>query len=152
MIFGRISILLLVLIAILSLAPAAVRAAEEKGGPENMAQDPNAGGPIYVQIAPFVVPVIGENGPEEMVSLMITLEVATQEKSDYVRARLPKLNDAFMETLYGALDRGTIKRNGLINVTLMKDKLVKASNKVLGQGYIDDVLVQAMAERRLEAR
>jgi len=148
--FGRNPIIFACLLLCLFALPFVARAAEEEKKPDITAGKAESVGPTYVQIAPFVVPVIGSDGPEEMVSLMITLEVGSQEKADFVRQRLPKLNDAYMQTLYGALDRGTIKRNGLINVTLLKDKLVKATSNVLGQGYADDVLVQALAERKLK--
>lgn len=151
--FLRLTIVMLLLGALL--CSGAARAEEnadkpvDTKEPKKITNDINAAGPTYVNIAPFVIPVLGPNGPEEMVSLLITLEVSSQEKADFVRARLPRINDAFMRTLYGALDRGTVKRNGLINVTLMKDKLMSAAGTTLGFGFVDDVLVQALAERRL---
>ncbi|MGE3770919.1 MAG: hypothetical protein AB7G06_08230 [Bdellovibrionales bacterium] len=119
------------------------------GAPASAQESGDGTGPTYIQIAPFVIPVIGPNGPEKMVSLIIVIEVATEEKANFIRARLPRLNDAYIQTLYGALDRGTVNRNGLIDVSILKDKLTKATAKVLGDGYVDDVLVQAVAERQM---
>lgn len=111
---------------------------------------PEDDGPLYVEIAPFVIPVIGAKGPEEMVSLVVTLELAPgEERKTYVKQRLPKLNDAFMQTLYGALDRKTVNRAGLVDVALVKAKLMKAAERTLGPDYVTDVLVQAVAQRKI---
>lgn len=110
----------------------------------------DANAPIYVEIAPFIVPVLGASGPEELVSMIITLELAPgEDREAYVKQRLPRLNDAYVQTLYGALDRRTVKRGGLVDVTLVKEKLIKATDRVLGEGYVKDVLVQAVAQRRV---
>lgn len=132
---------------LLAISPAmASGGGEEK--PAEAGADPNA--PLYVEISPFVIPVLGPNGPEEMVSLIVTLELAPgQDRTLYVKQRLPKLNDAYVQTLYGALDRKTVKRGGLVDVGLVKAKLVKATEKVLGPDYVTDVLVQAVAQRKV---
>lgn len=118
------------------------------GGEDKPPVDPNA--PVYVEIAPFIIPVLGASGPEELVSMIITLELAAgEDREAYVRQRLPRLNDAYVQTLYGALDRRTVKRSGLVDVALVKEKLMKATERVLGEGYVKDVLVQAVAQRRL---
>lgn len=123
----------------------------EGGGEEKAAEpgaDPNA--PLYVEISPFVIPVLGPNGPEEMVSLIVTLELAPGiDRAAYVKQRLPKLNDAYVQSLYGALDRKTVKRGGLVDVGLVKAKLQKATDRILGPGYVNDVLVQAVAQRKV---
>lgn len=110
--------------------------------------DPNA--PLYVEISPFIVPVLGPNGPEEMVSLVVTLEVAPGEgRTTYIRQRLPRLNDAYVQALYGALDRKTVKRGDVVDVMLVKQKLLRATERILGPGYVNDVLVQAVAQRKV---
>lgn len=118
------------------------------GGGEKPPVDPNV--PLYVEISPFVIPVLGPNGPEEMVSLIVTLELAKgEDRETYVRQRLPRLNDAFVQTLYGAFDRRTVSKGGLIDVALVKAKLMKATERVLGPDYVADVLVQAVAQRKV---
>lgn len=141
--------------AILLLLAAPAFAEEHKssdGGegekPAEPGADPNA--PLYVEISPFVIPVLGPNGPEEMVSLIVTLELAPGvDRAIYVKQRLPKLNDAYVQSLYGALDRKTVKRGGLVDVSLVKAKLQKATDRILGPGYVQDVLVQAVAQRKV---
>lgn len=114
----------------------------------NIISDDDA--PMYVEIAPFVVPVLGANGPEEMVSLVVTLELAPgEDRRDYVKKRLPKLNDAYLQALYGALDRKSLNRGGLIDVSLVKARLIKATERILGKDYVKDVLVQAVAQRKI---
>jgi flagellar basal body-associated protein FliL len=138
-------LLFIAMAVVLAATPAWANESAEEGDKKEKAI---GSGPTYVEISPFIIPVIGDNGPREMVTLIIVLEVADLEKAEYVRRRLPKLNDAYMRALYGALDRNTIRRRGVIDVSMLKGRLADATLKAIGPGYVDDVLVQAVGERR----
>lgn len=144
------------------LVPAAARAEEgEKGsGPNDQLQSKGAtvtapegktdsGGPFYVNIAPFVLPVIDDNGPNQLISLVITLEMVDGKGTELVKQRLPRLNDAYLQTLYGALDQKLVDRGQLVDVGLVKKRLQAPTQRVLGDGVVKDILVQAVSQRKL---
>lgn len=113
------------------------------------AEEPKAADPVFVQMHPFVLPVIGDRGPEQVVQMIVTLEVPDNSKAALVKTYLPRLNDAYMQALYGALDRKTVTNGSLIDVNLVKEKLFLATTRVMGDKVVDNVLVQAVSQRRL---
>ena len=63
-------------------------------------------------------------------------------------ALAPRLNDALMLDLYGALDsRSILMANGVVDVARLKDRIVRQSAAVLGNGVVTDVLVQMITQR-----
>ncbi len=106
-------------------------------------------GPFYVNIAPFVLPVIGEKGPEQLISLVITLEVVDGKAAAIIKQRLPRLNDAYLQTLYGALDQKLVNKGQLVDIGLVKQRLRAPTERILGPDVAKDILVQAVAQRKL---
>ncbi len=105
--------------------------------------------PIFVEMKPMLIPIIGENGTEEVISLLVSLEVPDQDTADKIKGVLPRLNDAFFKALYGAFQRGSIKKGDLVDIPFLKQLLRDTSIRVLGADTVDNVLVQALAQRRI---
>ena len=82
-----------------------------------------------------------------MVSLVVAIEVDSQEKADKVTHYSPRLTDAYLSDLYGVLSRKAME-NGVIPIDFVKKRLNMASSKVLGDAVVSDVLVQVLQSRR----
>ncbi|HRJ12943.1 MAG TPA: hypothetical protein PKW15_06855 [Alphaproteobacteria bacterium] len=115
------------------------------GHGETAAEDPNK--PQYVKISPLILPLIGDNGVEQVVSLVIVLEVNTRDIATEVIGMSPKLNDAFITDLYGAIDRRDRMRNGLLDVAYIKERLNKLTQQIMGPDKVKGILVQGITQR-----
>ena len=124
----------------------AAEAGEE--GEEPLPEEPT-GPPVYVEFNPMQVPLLGETGVEQMITLVVALQVRDGSVGDNVIEMAPRLNDAFLLELYGSLERGDVMLdNGMVDLRVVKYKLLDAAADVLGEDMIDDVLVQMVSQRR----
>ena len=101
----------------------------------------------FVELSPLILPIIGSNGVTQTVSLVIVLEVSSSSKADMVRTLQPRLNDAYIQELYGVLNRHVSMNDGVLRVDLMKEKLYNISHKVMGKDVVEDVLLQVVQQR-----
>jgi flagellar protein FliL len=119
---------------------------EHKEAPPPKA-DPMTETPMFVNIGPLTVPVLGAEKAEQFVTILLALEVADQPTADQIRNLGPRLTDAFLTTLYGSLASGSMFRGGVLDVAQGKSRLVPVTSKVVGQGIVRDVLVQVVNQR-----
>ncbi|HYD31588.1 MAG TPA: hypothetical protein VEB64_12120 [Azospirillaceae bacterium] len=120
----------------------------DEAAKEEEAKKPK-GDPIFVRVAPIVVPVIGKQKAETFLTLVVTLEVDEPGNAALIQAVTPRLIDAFLTALYGALDDGTVLDGKLVAIPMVKQKLQQASDKVMGPNVVRSVLVQTMSRRAL---
>lgn len=100
----------------------------------------------YLQLQPLTLPVITADGLSQQVSLLVSLEVPYGTK-DAIKEQEPKLADAYISDLYGALGTGAVMmRDNVINVNLLKARLAKDTARVLGPDKVHDVLLQAVQQ------
>ena len=59
----------------------------------------------------------------------------------------PKIKDAFIQDMYGVLNRHAALKGGVIQVGVLKERLNKMSAKVLGEDKVYDVLLQVVQQR-----
>lgn len=102
----------------------------------------------FVRMAPVVVPLIGDNKVEQFITIVVAVEV-NADQQPLAQANSPRLSDAFLTALYGAVDERTIMRGALIDIPAVKEKLKSAAIKVLGKDMVQDVLVQVVMQRSL---
>ncbi len=116
---------------------------------EDEVEDPGpVGPPVAIKLpSTLTVPLIRRGEIRQTVSIEVTLDVAHSEYQTDVRAKLPWLTDAFITTLYGALDDGSVIDGTIVNVLMVKDKLMAAATRVLGPEILNGVLVQAVVQR-----
>lgn len=107
------------------------------------------GDPVYVHIAPMVMPIISDSGVEQLVMLTLDIEVKDFDAAEQVRARMPKIRDALMRKLYGGLGSGNLRNGKLIDVSKIKAKALTAITDVVGKDNVRDVLVQGVSQRML---
>jgi len=101
----------------------------------------------FIELAPLILPVIDQYGSTKTVSLVVAVEVDSQEKADQVTKFTPRLTDAYLSDLYGAFSYKA-PEGGIIPIGYVKKRLNAASTKVLGEEVVSDVLVQVLQSRR----
>lgn len=100
----------------------------------------------YVEMRPIVLPVINERGLTQQVAVVVSLEVPP-DGVDEVKTMMPKLTDAYISDLYGAFGSGRVmKRSGLVNVPVLKDRLSRKTEKVMGPEKVHDVLINVVQQ------
>ena len=102
----------------------------------------------FVRMNGIVVPVIGTAKVEQFVTVVVTLEVLAA-RAPVVQVNQPRLSDAFLTTLYGALDDRTIMKGSIVDLGAVKEKLIEAAAKTVGPDLVRDVLVQVIMQRNL---
>ena len=123
----------------------------QKGGAddhaENSAPPPPAGPPMFVEVGPIILPVMGEKRVEQNVLLVVAVEVDGEQRRNQVRDVKARLADAFITTLYGSLGKDQVIEGQVVDVVGVKAKLIAAADKVLGKGVARDILIQAVNQR-----
>lgn len=122
-------------------APAA-HAAEAKEGPVPDFE--------YLEMKPLTLPVITDQGLTQQVSLIVSLEVPYGKKAE-VENISPRLADAYLQDLYGALGGkgNTMMVNNVIDIQAVKKRLSRVTYKVLKEDQVHDVLLQVLQQRRM---
>jgi flagellar protein FliL len=105
------------------------------------------GPPVFVNIGPLTVPVLGAERIDQFVTLMVALELSDMITAEAVRAQAPRLTDAFLTTIYGSIASGKLMSGGVLDVPQVKSKLGDAASKVLGKDMVRDVLIQIVNQR-----
>lgn len=124
--------------------------AEAGKAPEDHAQveeGHEAAKPEYVQIDPLILPVVNAQGLTQVVSLVVTIEVPDVAAAEKVTAKIPRLKDAYIQDLYGALGRQASTRGGMVDVGALKARLNAITRRVVGQDIDSDVLLQVVQQR-----
>ena len=118
-------------------------------GPKDVSGGRFTGDPVYVHLAPMVLPVISDEGVEQIVTFQIDIEVKDFDVADHIHTIMPRVVDALMQSLYGGLGQGSLRHGKLVDVTKIKAKATSALNDVIGADSIKDVLIQGVAQRML---
>lgn len=116
----------------------AAKDVKKKEKPEHMA---------YVEMDPLVLPIVDANGISQMVSLVIVLQVHDDQQKAVVSAQMPRIKDAYIQDMYGVLNQHVAVKDGVIQVSIIKEKLTTATDRVLGEGVVSDVLLQVVQQR-----
>jgi flagellar FliL protein len=104
-------------------------------------------GSSFVELDPLILPIVDNNGVNQVVSLVVALEVADEETMKAVEAMTPKLKDAYIQDMYGMLNGYASMKGGVVQVAMIKKRLNKISNDVLGENVVHDVLLQVVQQR-----
>jgi len=127
--------------------PQLLGAKEEK--PAEPPPPPPPRAPRFVRLPPMTIPVLGAKRVEQFVTFQVVLAVDDEGVAQSLQGQMPRLIDAFLTTLYVGLSDGTLLDQGLINLTAVKAKLMRASAKVLGKDVVKEALVQMVLQRNL---
>lgn len=169
--FTRIALLLLATTLWVATPALAQEEAEEKSSPEAKPKKPDSkkkathpagegapkasesgglgGSKVYVSIGPIILPIITDDGPQQIMTMIVSLQVDDTSASDKVREQLPRLVDAYMRALYGKLDKGNMHHGAIVDIDFIKRKVAKATEEIMGKGLVEDVLIQAVSQRQV---
>lgn len=134
----------MVLCAVLML-PAAAMA-------ESKTDDKKPGTFEYVDLNPLSIPVINEKGVVQQVSIAVSLE-CPMGKRDSVNIYKPRLMDAYLRELYGALGSGRAMMHGnVVDVEALKSRLSIVTERVVGPDLVSEVLLQSVHQYAMRAK
>lgn len=114
--------------------------------------DKAAGGFEYVELSPLLLPIVDDDGVSQVINLVVSLEVTGVASADRVKSLQPKLTDAFIQDMYGVLNRHAALKGGVLQVGLIKKRLHKVSTRIMGydaddHAIVNDVLLQVVQQR-----
>jgi flagellar protein FliL len=122
---------------------------DKKKGEEDITGGRFAGDPIYVHIQPMILPIISDDGVEQLVSLMLDVRVKDLATANALHKNMPRVIDSLWRNLYGGLDEGSLRDGKLVNVGKIKNNAIRAVGEIAGRENILDVLVVGVAQRML---
>lgn len=104
----------------------------------------------FVALDPLLLPVIDEYGVTQTITMVVSIEVPDEATAKEVEHLTPRLKDAFIQDMYGALSRkNAMNEEGVLKVDTIKARLNKVSVKVLGEEKVKEVLLQIVQQRRI---
>lgn len=101
---------------------------------------------LFVNIETLNVTVIRNRRVDKHILLQVTLEVANEEARVLVSKTLPRIKDAFIREMYDYYAILPPNQRG-INVEVIKKRLKRAADRVMGDDSIKNVLIQGAVER-----
>ena len=101
----------------------------------------------YVELDPLILPIVDNSGVSQVVSMVVALEVEGTAEADKITSMSPKLKDAYIQEMYGMLNKHAALKGGVIQVGYIKKRLYEISQDVAPGGEIKDVLLQVVQQR-----
>lgn len=101
----------------------------------------------FVRLDPLVLPIIDNHGVSQVVTLVVALEVYGDEAAEKAEGLSPRLKDAYIQDMYGVLNRKASLEGGVIKVDQLKARLNRVTHKVLGKDQVNDVLLQVVQQK-----
>ena len=105
--------------------------------------------PVYLHLAPITLPIINDYGAQQIVNMLVDLNTKDKQTAEDMQKQMPKLKDAMLQALYGSLSDGSIRNAQALDIVKIKANIMETLNRVYEPGAVKDVLVQAVAQRRL---
>ncbi len=101
----------------------------------------------YIKMDPLLLPIIDDDGVQQVVSMVVTIEVDGISNADKVKAMRPRLADAYIQNMYGILNKHAALKGGIIQVAMLKERLNKVTSDVVGHDMGAEVLIQVVQQR-----
>lgn len=101
----------------------------------------------FVELDPLILPIVDNDGVSQVVSLVVALEVSDAAAAERVKAMSPRLKDAYIQDMYGILNKHAAMKGGVLQVVDIKERLNKATTKIMGKDVVHDVLLQVVQQR-----
>lgn len=108
-----------------------------------------AGKDDFVELTPLVLPIVDNTGVTQTISIIIVLQVGEEGDAKEIKSLEPKLMDAYIQDMYGILNKKMALKDGVVQIAPLKERLNKVSAEVLGEGAVDDVLLQTVSQRKI---
>ncbi|QQG35219.1 MAG: flagellar basal body-associated FliL family protein [Micavibrio aeruginosavorus] len=101
----------------------------------------------YVEMDPLILPIVDAEGVSQIVSLVVVLQVHDETQKAEVSSQMPRIKDAYIQDMYGVLNKHAAMKGGVVQVGIIKEKLNTANTRILGDGVVEDVLLQVVQQR-----
>jgi flagellar basal body-associated protein FliL len=108
-----------------------------------------AGDPVYVRLQPILLPVINDKGAQQIVTMVIDIQVKDLDIADTIHNQMPRVQDTVLRALYSALSEDSSRNNPMVDIEVIKTRVFNSLDKMLGANVVDDILIQAIAQRML---
>lgn len=103
----------------------------------------------FVELTPIILPILDESGVSQVVTLIVSLELNGDDNAEYAASMIPRLKDAYIQDMYGVLNRKASLDAGVIKVDELKERLNRVSTQVLGENKVNSVLLQVVNQRAI---
>lgn len=120
---------------------------EEKHAKKDDHGDDHGGHGEFVEMDPLILPIVDNNGVSQIINVVIAIEVIDAKGVEKVEKMKPRLKDAYIQDMYGVLNKHAALKGGVLQVSFIKKRLNKISMKVLGEDVFSDVLLQVVQQR-----
>lgn len=128
-------------------AEAAVTEGEAPVVEEAKAEEAEGPKMAFVKMDPLILPIMDENGVSQIISLVVALEVKDEATAKEVEFMAPKIKDAYLQDMYGMLNRKAAMEGGAVQVGPIKARLNAITTRVMGEDKVSDVLLQVVQQR-----
>lgn len=105
------------------------------------------GGHEFVELDPLILPIVDSQGVSQTVTLVVVIEVPGSSEAETVKYMQPRIKDAYIQELYGVLNKHAAMQGGVVQVGMIKERLQKITRRVLGEGVSAEVLLQVVQQR-----
>ena len=102
--------------------------------------------PVLIDMDPLILQLILEDQIAGTIQIQIKLKTAGQENVIFLKRRLPKVSDAFLQDLHSFVPR-LLEKKDRLDTIILRDRLKVIGERLLGKGYIDEVQVQSVTEK-----
>ncbi len=130
-------------------APDPVEGAEAgaEGGAEKakMPKEDEPDPPIYLTMAPIVIPIFQGDKVTTNIQLTIQIEVARKDAPE-IRKRMTKLKDALLSDLIGFVPRH-LRDHKKLDFGILSRRLMVIAERAVGKGLVDGVLIQGILDQ-----
>ncbi len=99
----------------------------------------------YVALDAILVPLLRDDKVAGTVQIQVKLEVVGDQARDAVLQAKPRLSDAYFQELYAYIPR-LLAGGARLDVGMLKKRLQLVSDKTVGGGIVQDVLLQSVTE------
>ena len=101
----------------------------------------------FVEFDPLILPIVDETGVSQVVSMVVVIEATGSDAAAIITKLQPKLKDAYIQEMYGVLNKQAALKGGVVQVGMIKSRLNAITQRVLGEGVASDVLLQVVQQR-----
>ncbi len=101
----------------------------------------------YVELDPLILPIIDEDGVYQVLSMVVVIEVEGVFAADEIKKKSPKLKDAYIQDMYGVLNEHAAMKGGVLQVSIIKQRLNNITHAVMGDDMNTEVLLQMVQQR-----
>lgn len=105
----------------------------------------------YFTLPPFDIPVIGDKSVTRQVTFLVTLQTMGIDNKDKVISHHRELQDGFFRDMYGVMAFRRPESQSY-NLDVIKTRLKRVGDQIVGAGVIDDIVVKTTYERNFSAK